>query len=62
MVKVPELFCSIDISLEGTTGIVQLRTNDGDGTTRIYDLNGRLLSAPRKGINIINGKKVIINQ
>ena len=47
------------MSLEDTTGIEQLRTIDSDGTERIYDLNGRLLSAPTKGINIINGKKVI---
>ena len=26
----------------------------------IYDLLGRRLDAPQKGINIINGKKVII--
>lgn len=50
---------SIGMSLEGTTGIEQLRTIDSDGTERIYDLNGRRLSAPTKGINIINGKKVI---
>lgn len=53
---------SIGMSLEGTTGIEQLRTIDSDGTERIYDLNGRQLSTPTKGINIINGKKVIINQ
>ena len=50
---------SIGMSLEGTTGIEQLRTIDSDGTERIYDLNGRRLSDPTKGINIINGKKVI---
>jgi hypothetical protein len=47
------------MSLEGTTGIEQLRTIDSNGTERIYDLNGRQLSAPTTGINIINGKKVI---
>lgn len=31
-----------------------------NGATVIYDLYGRRLSAPVKGINIINGKKVII--
>ena len=31
----------------------------GDGTERVYDLNGRQLNAPVKGINIINGKKVM---
>ena len=47
------------MTLEGTTGITQLRTVDRDGTERIYDLNGRQLSAPTKGINIMKGKKVI---
>jgi len=50
---------AIGMTLEGTTGITQLRTIDHDGTVRIYDLNGRLLSAPTKGVNIINGKKII---
>ena len=50
---------AIGMTLEDVTGIVQLRTIDGDGTTRIYDLNGRQLSTPAKGINIISGKKVI---
>jgi hypothetical protein len=50
---------AIGMVLEGTTGITQLRTVDSDGTERIYDLNGRQLSAPTKGINIINGKKII---
>jgi hypothetical protein len=50
---------AIGMTLEGTTGITQLRTVDHDGTMRIYDLNGRLLSAPTKGVNIINGKKII---
>lgn len=34
---------------------------DGNGKQKVYyDINGRRLSAPRKGLNIINGKKVII--
>ena len=43
------------------TGIVEL-TNDsllGRGK-RIYNLNGQLLRAPQRGINIIDGKKVLI--
>ena len=39
--------------------IEQLRTIDSDGTERVYDLNGRQLSAPTKGINVMNGKKII---
>ena len=50
---------AIGMTLEGTTGIEQLRTIDSDGTERLYDLNGRRLYAPVKGVNIINGKKVI---
>ena len=51
---------AIGMTLEGTTGITQLRTVDRDGTERIYDLNGRQLSAPTKGLNIINGRKIIV--
>ena len=50
---------AIGMTLEDVTGIEQLRTIDSNGTERIYDLNGRQLSTPAKGINIINGKKVI---
>lgn len=33
---------------------------DGSGKPAIYyDLNGRRLNAPKKGLNIVNGKKVI---
>jgi hypothetical protein len=48
------------MTLEGTTGIEQLRTIDRDGTERIYDLNGRQLSVPTKGVNIKNGKKILV--
>jgi hypothetical protein len=49
----------LGMTLEDVTGITQLRTIDRNGTERIYDLSGRQLSTPTKGINIINGKKVI---
>lgn len=51
---------AIGMTLEDTNGITQLRTVDSDGTERIYDLNGRQLSAPTKGLNIINGRKIIV--
>ena len=44
-----------------TTGIETLRIateNYNDG--QVYNLGGQRLTAPQKGINIINGKKVII--
>lgn len=51
---------AIGMTLEGTTGIEQYRTIDSDGTERVYDLNGRQLSAPTKGVNIVDGKKFIV--
>lgn len=40
-----------------TTGIVEISEARAEG---IYDLSGRRLAAPVKGINIINGKKVLV--
>ncbi len=40
------------------TGISKI--NAGNGAAVIYDLQGRRLSAPVKGINIINGRKVLV--
>lgn len=42
------------------TGIIGIEADGNDKRNVYYDLNGRRLSAPRKGLNIINGKKVII--
>ena len=39
---------------------IQDITFDKDIKTPIYDLNGRKLNGPRKGINIISSKKVIV--
>lgn len=44
---------------DGTTGIGGMTTEEVK-TDAIYNLNGQRMAAPRKGINIINGKKVII--
>ena len=51
---------ALGMTLEDATGITQFRIIDNDGTARIYDLSGRQLSTPVKGVNIINSKKVII--
>lgn len=40
---------------DGTTGINRVQTIDIDGTEEWYDLQGRRLSAPQKGINIVKG-------
>lgn len=44
---------------DGTTSIGGMKTEEVK-TDAIYNLNGQRMAAPRKGINIINGKKVII--
>ena len=47
--------------VEGTpTGITRVTSDKQTPNAPIYDLNGRRLSEPQKGINIIEGKKVLI--
>ena len=47
--------------VEGTpTGITRVTSDKQTPNAPIYDLNGRRLSEPQKGINIIDGKKVLI--
>ena len=48
---------SVTLSLAGTTGIHQVRTNDYE--SKAYTLQGTLAQAGTKGIVIQNGKKVI---
>ena len=43
-----------------TSGINAVRDNVVNNAGTIYDLQGRKLSKPQKGINIINGKKVLV--
>ena len=42
-----------------TTGIYEVRSKMSDVGGEIYNLSGQRLSQPQKGINIINGKKII---
>ncbi len=47
--------------VEGTpTGITRVTSDKQTPNAPIYDLNGRRLTEPKKGINIIEGKKVLI--
>jgi len=47
---------------EEATGIERMRNEENEimRNVNIYNLNGQKLSAPQKGINIINGRKVIV--
>ena len=46
--------------LTGTTGITANRNSQSTTTNSVYRLSGQRLTAPRQGVNIIDGKKVII--
>lgn len=41
----------------GMTGIMEITTAQG---TVVYDLSGRRLAAPGRGVNIVNGKKILV--
>lgn len=45
---------------EGTTGIENIAQPSTLSNQPIYDLNGRRVAQPTKGLYIINGKKVIL--
>ena len=57
--------CTIidDVKVPGnseTAGISSLNAELSSLNSKIFTLNGKRISAPRKGINIINGKKIIL--
>lgn len=43
-----------------TTGIATATIDRSNKASTIYDLNGRKLPVPQRGLNIINGKKVLV--
>lgn len=49
-----------DIQAVETAGIDNVKTAPTRKSSTIYNLQGRKLRVPQKGINIINGKKVLI--
>ena len=55
------------LSFDGGTTAIDAITDqtaaDVNGATKVYyDLQGRRVQNPTKGIYIVNGKKVVINQ
>ena len=51
--------CIIDIKVQRGTDIMGVE-NDVEKNGRIYDLNGRRLTTPSKGIMVVDGKKVLV--
>ena len=46
----------------GTTGMNEVRSMTPDERCEVFDLQGRRVAKPAKGLYIVNGKKVIINK
>lgn len=53
-------FEAIGLSKNGTVTGVDYVSSEADGSQTVYSLSGQRLNAPRKGLNIIGGKKIII--
>lgn len=51
---------SISIILSGKETGIEIVTDTTKTTNRIYNLHGQVLRTPQRGINIINGKKVVV--
>ena len=51
---------SIDELVADPTGIQEIVFMKNDGNEKVYNLNGQRLTTPQKGVNIMNGRKVIV--
>jgi hypothetical protein len=50
----------VNSGIEVPTGIDEVKTENGERKTEIYDLSGRRVTAPAKGVYIVDGKKQIV--
>lgn len=57
--SMPGVKSTSDYSLDGQTGIVIAIEQPATGEKQIYSIDGRRLTKLTKGINIVNGKKVL---
>ena len=57
--SIPGVKSTSDYSLDGQTGIVIAVEQPATGEKQIYSIDGRRLTKLTKGINIVNGKKVL---
>ncbi len=48
------------LSLGGTNGITDIEATDQAAGKKVYSLSGQRMAAPRKGVNIIGGKKYVV--
>ena len=54
------LFDAIGVTATGGTTAIHGTESTNEGIQPVYNLNGQRLKSPRKGINIIGGKKVVV--
>ena len=52
-------FDNISFIINPTTGIGDVMADDSKNAA-VYSLSGQKLSKPKKGINIVNGRKVVV--
>jgi hypothetical protein len=58
---IPTSASMLDIDFDSeTTGVSVVKGNMADGISEYYDLQGRKVANPTKGLYIVNGKKVVI--
>ena len=57
--SMPGVKSTSDFSLDGQTGIIIAVEQPATGEKQIYSIDGRRLTKLTKGINIVNGKKVL---
>lgn len=55
-------FTNMIISDNSSSSIETINITDSKRTDRIYNTKGQHINAPQKGINIINGKKILLRQ
>lgn len=48
------------LELDGLSGISSVNLNENQNENRYYDLQGRYVAQPTKGLYIVNGRKVVI--
>jgi hypothetical protein len=56
------VYIDFDHTGSGTTGIADIHTDSDTDPVAVYDLQGRRVAHPAKGVYIVNGKKVWINK
>ena len=59
-IYISDIYLSMDGETPATTGISQIKADEATGNSGIFNLSGQKLSMPQRGLNIINGRKVLI--